>query len=131
MKLANLHLLTAVLATAFGLAFLIAPLATLSQYGVTTDVTGVYMSRMLGTVYLGLGVLAWKSRTLPFDAAARAVVASFATINVIGLVVSLYQQLSGAVNGLGWSTILIFLVLAAGYLYFAFSRETMPGSVPV
>ena len=85
MKLANLHLLTAVLATVFGLAFLVAPMATLAQYGVTTDDAGIYMSRLLGAVYLGLGVLAWKARTLPADVASRAIVASLATMNVIGL----------------------------------------------
>ena len=130
MKLANLHLLTAVLATVFGLAFLLAPQATVSMYGVTTDVAGVFMSRLLGATYLGIGVLTWKAKVAPWDAASRAIVAGLATANVIALPVSLYEQLRGTTNALGWLTVVIFAVLAAGYVYFAFNREAMPGSVP-
>jgi hypothetical protein len=43
---------------------------------------------------------------------------------VIGLIVSLMGTLSGVVNAVGWSAVLIYLVLAAGYAYFQFMKPS-------
>jgi hypothetical protein len=132
MKLSVFLTITGLLALAFGLSFLFAPGATLAPYGVTTDATGIYMSRYFGAALVQLGLVIFLARRVGDSAAQRAIVLGSSIGSLAGLGVALSAQLSRAVNALGWSTVAIYLFLLLGYSYFQFMRPRagVPGHAP-
>ena len=50
--------------------------------------------------------------------ARRAVQVGNATGLAVGFVIALFAQLGGLFNALGWSTVILFLLLGVGYGYF-------------
>ena len=59
MKLNTLMVINAILATVFGCAFVLAPTATGTLYGVTLDPVSKHLAQLLGAAYLGIGVVTW------------------------------------------------------------------------
>lgn len=123
MKLSTLFTINAIVTLLFGLSFLLAPVAALAPYGVTTDETGILLARLLGGAFLNFAVLTWFARNAGESDARRAIVLSFAIGSAIGFVVSLLDQLAGRVNALGWSTVAIYLLFTLGYGYFQFGKS--------
>jgi len=51
-------LLHAVVALAFGIAFVFSPVPVLALYGVATDATGTFMARLFGAALIQVGLVA-------------------------------------------------------------------------
>jgi Ca2+/Na+ antiporter len=111
-------LLHAILALAFGIAFVLLPAPTLALYGVATDATGIFMSRVFGAAVIQIGLVAWLARRDTDTPARRAVQLGYVGGLAVGFVVALVGQLSGLFNALGWSSVAIYLVFGVGYGYF-------------
>jgi hypothetical protein len=111
-------LLHAILALAFGIAFVLAPASVLGLYGVTTDPAGTFMARLWGAAAIQIGLAAWLARKDIDTPARRAVQLGNAGGLAVGFVIALLSQLAGLFNALGWSTVLLFLLLGVGYAYF-------------
>ena len=122
MKLSILFTINAVVATLFGLAFLIIPAPALAQYGLTADSVTAVMSRFFASALLGYGILAWYARNAEDSPARQAIVIAYFVSNVIGFVVALQTQFTTEVNQLGWLTVVIYLFFAVGYGYFQFAK---------
>ena len=123
MKLGNLLAVNAVIATLFGIAFVVAPIGVLAMYGVTVTPGYAVVARLFGAALVGYGVLTWRVRGAAPSDALRAIVFSLFVAEVLGFIVALHGQLGGEVNALGWSTVVIYGLLAAGFAYFAFKKE--------
>jgi hypothetical protein len=119
----NLFILNAVLGIVFGVGFVLAPAQALAPYGVTLPETGLVITRLLGAIFIQVGLFTWLVRNLTAADALRPIFLSFFIGNALGFVASLLSQLSGVTNALGWSTVVIYLVLAAGYGYFQFVKS--------
>lgn len=122
MRLSTLFTLNAIVAALYGLAFLIVPGALASLYGAALGPGGVYVARLFGAVVLGYAVLSWFAKDAVESGARRAIVLGFLVAWALGLVAALTGQLTGAVNALGWSTVLIYLLFTLGYGYFLFVK---------
>jgi len=122
MKLSVLFTIHAVVATLFGLAFLIMPATSLAQYGLTADNVTDVMSRFFASALLGYGILAWFVRNAEDSPARQAIVLAYFVSNVVGFIVALHTQFTTEVNQLGWSTVVIYLFFAVGYGYFQFAK---------
>ena len=122
MRLNALMVVNAVVATVFGIAFVIVPGQVASLYGVTGDAPLRYVGQLFGSALLVLAVVTWLARNAPDSAARQAIVLGLATGNTVGFVVALIGQLGGVVNARGWSTVVIYLVLALGFGYVALRR---------
>jgi hypothetical protein len=122
MNMKNLFMATAVVGAFFGLLFLLVPAATMDFYGVTLDEAGEWLGRLLGAAFLGFAAVAWLARDAEASRARRAIEVGYFAGFAIGFVVDLLGQLSGVFNGLGWVTVIIYLLFAAGYGYFAFMK---------
>jgi hypothetical protein len=122
MNLKNLFMITAVVSVIFGVLFLVVPATTMDLYGVTLDEAAVWIARLLGASFLGFGVVAWLAKDAEASRARRAIEVGYFAGFAIGFVVDLLGQLSGVFNGLGWVTVIIYLLFAAGYGYFAFMK---------
>ena len=118
MKLSTLFTINAIVAFLFGLAFVLIPELVLSLYGVTLSVNGIYISRLLGAAFLGFGVISWLVKNSSGSVELRAIVFALFLSEILGFFISLFYQLRGISNALGWTTVAIYLLLGAGFGYF-------------
>lgn len=120
MTLRNLFIVNAILALVFGVALVLAPALLASFYGGTLTQPGIYIARLTGAAFLGICVLTWLARNATDSEARRAIVLAYFIANAIGFILALLGQLAGVPNALGWSIVIIYLLLALGYGYFQF-----------
>ena len=112
-------IINTVLAFGFGIAFVVAAEPTLAMYategspGMTPG--GLLTANLLGAAFIGLGVVSFQARDAEDSVARRAIALGFVVGNVIGAVMTVLGITSGATNALGWSTVAIYLILAAGF----------------
>ena len=83
---------------------------------------GALVAQLFGATLLGFGLLDWIGRDFKDDGVKQAVLTVNLATDALGLIFSLIGQLGGVpgVNALGWSTVLIYLLLTAGFAYFRF-----------
>ncbi|MFC1665519.1 hypothetical protein ACFL17_07820 [Pseudomonadota bacterium] len=122
MKLSTLMVNSTIVAGPFGIGLVVLPEALFSLYGVTTNLPLNYVGQLFGGCLIMIALLAWGARNATNSVALRAIVLSFFVGDTIGFCVALFAQLGGVVNALGWSTVLIYFLLALGYGYFHFSK---------
>lgn len=117
------------LALVFGIGFLIIPRPLTSLYGLELTKSGTFVARLLGVQLAGYGILSWLLRNLIKFHTQRLVLLAFFITDAAGFVVSLLSQLAGLMNSLGWSIVLIYLLLslAFGYLYIAGTNAPVAG----
>ncbi|UCD37234.1 MAG: hypothetical protein JSW54_10410 [Fidelibacterota bacterium] len=122
MNLKNLLLVNAIVALFFGVVFVLLPEDALAQYGVKLmPKAGIFVARLFGATLLGVAIISWFARTMSADARSG-VVLGFIVIDGVGFIVSLLAQIDGVVNELGWSTVVIYLLLGLGFIYFRFMK---------
>jgi hypothetical protein len=121
----NFLTFASVVAFVFALGFILMPAGLVSFYGVTLNEVGVLIAQLFGAVLLGFGVLNWSARSWGEGEAKKAVLTANLASDAIGFIFSLIGQLGGVpgVNALGWSTVLIYLILAAGFAYLRFAAR--------
>lgn len=122
-------IINAVVAGAFGLAFVLVPDQVSTQYGIEATVELEYLGRLLGAAFISFAVMTWWARNANDSTARRAIVLAFFIGNAAGFVVALIGQLDEVPNSLGWSTVAIYLLFALGYGYFQFVKPA-PKEVP-
>lgn len=113
----------AILAVAFGVGLILGPAQTAAMYGNTVDAFAASVLRLLGSSFLAIGGIAWLARGSEDGKGLRAILGGMALGVIAGFVASLYAQLQGVSNALGWSTVAIYLFLSVGYLFF-FARKS-------
>jgi hypothetical protein len=114
----------------FGLGFVLAPGLVLSIYGVETDLSFRYIGQLFGAALVSLAVLAWLLKEASPKARQGGVLALLVG-EVLGLILSVIGQLSGALNVLGWSVVVVYLFLSAGLAFFYFKPAAYrPGALP-
>jgi hypothetical protein len=123
MKLSAFLSIVSVAALIFGIGFLAAPATLLAQYGISADQFTVFMSRCFGVALVNVGLLLWVGRAVVDTVARTAIVFSGLIASVLGFVVALHGQLSGLVNALGWSTVVIYALFTLGFARFQFGSR--------
>jgi hypothetical protein len=119
MKLSALMVTKSVICLVFGFIFVLAPGALLAIYGVKNeDSSLLFMTRLYGAVFVLLGVLLWFAKNDPGSEALRAIVLAVLIGDGIGFLVALFGQLGEVLNGLGWSVVVVYLLLTLGFGYF-------------
>ena len=113
----------AVLSVLFGIGFVLAPAQVLANYGVEHSPALALLGRLFGGALLTLGIILWLARDFRDEAAIRAVLVAALIGDAVNLVVATLGTLSGVVNALGWTTVLIYLFGAAGSGYFLMARK--------
>ena len=124
MKLSTFMVITAIVAFLFGLAFLLVAGTLMSFYGVSLSPGGLIVARLFGAALLGFAVLTWSARNAEESEALRAIILALFISDAIGFIVALIGQLAGVLNALGWSTVIIYLLLALGFGYFQFMNRS-------
>jgi hypothetical protein len=122
MRLGTLLRLAGLLALAFGIGFLFAPVRVLAMYGVAAEPTAVLMARFFGSALVQLGLVFYLIRDVSNPTTRRGVVIGSFLGSLAGFVVSLTAQFWGLMNSFGWSTVAIYGLLLLGYGSFVFGR---------
>jgi hypothetical protein len=117
----NFLTFASVAAFLYALGFVLMPAQLLSTYNVTLNEAGIIIARLFGAALLGFGVLNWAARSFG-ESETRAVLTANLVSDLVGLIFTLTGQISGAagVNSLGWSTVVVYLILTAGFAYLRF-----------
>jgi hypothetical protein len=121
MKLGSFLVVKSIVSLAFGIGFAVTPAAVWSIYGVTLDSTGVFMTRFVAALLIGVGLICWFTRHSETKTL-NSIILSLCICDTIGFVVALCGQLSGIMNTLGWIVVAIWLLLALGLAYFRFVK---------
>jgi len=116
----------AIVCLVFGILLVLVPAILLSLYGITLGPGGIFMARLYGASLVGNLMLSWFARNAADSEARQAIVLDLFVYDAIGFVVALLAQLSGLMNPLGWSIVVIYLLLALGYGYFQFVKPSAP-----
>jgi len=124
MQLGTFFKVHAVIALLFGIGFIFMPATILSFYTtVPVNEVGVFMSRLFGSAILTYAAVLWLASDTADSPARRAIVQGFFITMVIGAAVTLHFQLTGPINALGWSTVALYVFLAACYGRFHLSSK--------
>jgi len=124
MNIKNLMVLNSVVAIIFGVLFVIIPGETLSWYGVEAGMQINLMSQLFGAALIGIGLVTWNAKNSDDSIARKAIIFSLFIADLIGFIVSLIAQLNNVVNALGWTTVIIYILLAIGFGYCHFSKSS-------
>jgi hypothetical protein len=123
MKLNSFLMLATIVAGVFGLAFLLAPSALVTMYGVTLTPATEVIGRIAGSVILGFAIVFWSARNENAAETFKAVLIAGCVANGLDCLILLHATVTGLLNGLGWLQVLINGALAAGFGYFAFGKR--------
>jgi hypothetical protein len=123
MKFSTLCIVNTIIAAVFGLGFALVPGSATSLYGVDLSAAGLFVARLLGTSLISFAVLSFLAKDLMKSGARRPVVMSMFVGDALGFIASLIAQLQGLFNAFGWSTVVIYLLLALGWGYFALIKK--------
>jgi hypothetical protein len=115
MRLNTLLLVGGILALVFGLGFLIAPGALLPLYGIPAAPPTGLMARFFGAALVQLGAALYLVRQVEEPGTRRGLVVAGVVGSLAGLAVAVLGQLSGVVNAIGWSTVVIYGGLLLAY----------------
>ena len=121
-----LFIVNAAVVLVLGLALVLAPEPTLSQFGVETRVAELHMGRFFGAALATLGVLLWFAK----DAAEENVQRNMAIAMLVGSVLALFVTilavaLNPVVRNLGWLVIVVEVVFGLGYAFVLFLQPRM------
>lgn len=119
MKLSTYAIIITILAVGFGLAFVFIPVKLMDFYGINLDASGVSMARYFGVSNLFIGMIFWSYSSVSPAAKSWPKLLLYALIyDILQLVVTLRALLDGQGNSNGWSTVVLFALLAIGSAYY-------------
>ena len=123
----NLLTISSIIAFIFGLGFILMPGQLVTFYNVQLTDAGILIAQLYGGTLLSFGLLNWFARAFREDPVRQAILTANLVGDALGFIFSLIGQLGGVsgVNALGWSTVLLYLLLALGFAYLRFFASRM------
>lgn len=122
MKLKTLLVFNAIVALVYGVGFVLVPATVLTLYGATVSPSANLVGQLFGVTLIGVGLICWLARNVTDPGSQRAIVLAQLIATVIGAIVAVMGTISGVANAVGWSAVVIYLLLALGYAYFQFAK---------
>lgn len=123
MNFRNLMIINAVSAIVFGAGFVNAPMQLSPLFGLSSTPTSDFALRLYGTALIGVGLLGWLIRRSTDANIQKPVLTSLFVIDFGGFLVVLFAQIAGLMNALGWSVVILLLLLSAAYAYLRFTTK--------
>lgn len=122
MKLRHLFTINIFFAVFFGVACSVFPQFVFWLYGLPAEDSAIWATRLVGGSILGYATLMWFGIRSASMNARRAIAMALLVQDAIGCVASFVFQLTGKVNAFGWFSLVLYGLLALGYVYFLFVR---------
>ncbi len=118
----NLYLVNMAVTLIFALALLLGPATVLAVYSMRTGTTENLEAQFLGAALILPALISWFAKDLTDANARQGIGLSLFIFNVVAFIVALLGTLSDTMRSAGWSAVIIFLLLAAGFGYFQFIK---------
>ena len=119
MKLSTFAIIITILAFGFGLAFVFIPVKLMAFYGVTLDGYSIWLSRGFGAANLYIGLIFWSYSSVSPAAKSWPKLLLFSILyDTMQLILTVLAILDGIGNSNGWSTVILYGLLAIGSMYF-------------
>ena len=129
MKLSTFFAVTGIIALLFGAFFLIFPEPALRQYGVPTEAHNQMQARYFGATLLQVGVVVWLSRLSQDAISVRAILIAIIVGNAFAAAISVWAGLAKLQNSMVWGSVLLYVLLLLGSVYFLLSQSRQPARV--
>jgi hypothetical protein len=100
------------------LGFVLVPGLMFSIYGITSAPASFLGFRLFGSALIAIGVLTWFLKDSANCEALLALLLSVAIGNVVGLLLVFFATINGTLSAMGWTAVLVYLLLLAGEGYF-------------
>jgi hypothetical protein len=120
MSFKNLMIIKALVCLAFGTLLLAVPDKLLSIFGATLGDGGMFTAREYGASLFGNLFLCWFAKNAGESDARRAIILALFAYDLIAFVMTAITVVSGVLNPLGWSIVVIYLFFTLGFGYFLF-----------
>jgi hypothetical protein len=101
----------------FGIMFVLTPHTFGEIYGMPRSTATTLMARYFGCALLAWALITWLGREFDREHL-RAILIGGAVGHAVGALITVNGILSGVMNALGWSSVLIFVLGAGGCLYY-------------
>lgn len=118
MNFQTLMIIKAVVCLGFGPLLLLVPGQLLNLLGTSFGPGAALTAREYGAALIGTVFLTWIARKAEDSLARRAIIWHLFIYDAIALIVTLIIVLSGGLNVLGWSIVIVYLVFTVGFGYF-------------
>lgn len=121
MKFRTLITVSSILAFITGLACVLIPTQLLANYDVSLAPMGIVIYQFWGVSLIGIGLLSWCVRDTNELILQRKLAKVLLVINALNSIIAVRGQYAGA-NSSGWSTVVLFLILALAFGVFLFAN---------
>ena len=111
-------IIKALVCLAFGTLLLAVPDKLLSIFGATLGDGGMFTAREYGASLFGNLFLCWFAKNAGESDARRAIILALFVYDLIAFVMTAITVVSGVLNPLGWSIVVIYLFFTLGFGYF-------------
>jgi len=119
-----MFVVTAIVALAFGVGYLVVPVAVLSFFGTETTVPVQIVARFFGSALFSLGLVLWFAKDIADTAVQKNFGYALLVGNVVGLILAVYGSMS-VIRAYSWIPILVYVLLALGYAFMLFLKPKM------
>lgn len=123
MNFRNLMIVHTVTAIGFGAGFIIAPTLLGSLFDMSSTPTSNFAFRLYAIALIGIGLLAWLIRQSEDHDIQKPVLTALLVTDFGGFLVALFAQSGGLMNALGWSVVILLLLLSVANAYLRFSLK--------
>lgn len=117
MTFRTLLIIKAIVCLVFGLFLLIAPVVLLNLLGAELNDGGSFTAREYGAALIGTLLLTWFARNVKAADARGAILIDLFVYDLLGVIVTASVVLSGVLNVLGWSIVVVYLFFTVGSGY--------------
>ena len=118
MSFKNLMVIKAMVCLGFGILLLAIPDKLISIFGATLGDGGMFTAREYGSALIGTLFLCWFAKNAVESDARRAIILALFVYDLIAFVMTAITVISGVLNPLGWSIVIIYLFFTLGFGYF-------------
>ena len=118
MNFKNLMVIKALVCLAFGILLLAIPDKLISIFGASLGDGGMFTAREYGASLFGNLFLCWFAKNAAESDARRAIILALFVYDLIAFVMTAVTVISGILNPLGWSIVIIYLFFTLGFGYF-------------
>jgi hypothetical protein len=123
MKFKTLMIIKAVVCLGFGPLLLFVPGQLLNLLGTSFGPGASLTAREYGAALFGNLFLTWIARNAEDCIARRAIIWHLFIYDAIALIATLFIQLSGGLNILGWGIVAVYLFFTIGFGYFVLPQN--------
>jgi len=113
-----LFLVALIVEAIFGIGFVLTPGALLGPMGVTLNEIATTFARLFGSAIISFPILLWFARKSDKAEFRKGVVKSLFVYYLVSTILLLITELRGQMNTMGWSVVILHVVLTVWFGYF-------------